>query len=277
MTARPLVIYHGSCPDGFTAAWCFWRKYRDGADYHPGVYQKDPPPVEGRDVYLVDFSYKRPVVEAMLETARSVTLIDHHKSAIEDLEDLKVANFDKYTSLDKSGARLAWEYIFGDQSPPQLLLHVEDRDLWRFSLPHTKELTAYLLSQDYDFWTWEGMMVLDADNLSMVAIEGGAIMRKHSRDVRELVSVLTRRMVIGGYKVPVLNVPYTYGSEACEILAVGELFAAYYYDKPDGREFGLRSAPDGLDVSAVAIGYGGGGHRHASGFRVSRNHPLACS
>ena len=36
---RPLVIYHGNCADGFSAAWCFWRKYGTGADYVAGVYQ----------------------------------------------------------------------------------------------------------------------------------------------------------------------------------------------------------------------------------------------
>ena len=66
MNTRPLVIYHSNCADGFSAAWCFWRKYGTEADYHAGVYQQDPPDVAGRDVYLVDFSYKRPVVEAML-------------------------------------------------------------------------------------------------------------------------------------------------------------------------------------------------------------------
>ncbi|MCB2070021.1 MAG: hypothetical protein KDF67_10500 [Ottowia sp.] len=66
---RPIVIYHGNCADGFSAAWCFWRKYGTGADYVAGVYQKDPPDVTGRDVYLVDFSYKRAVVEQMLKAA----------------------------------------------------------------------------------------------------------------------------------------------------------------------------------------------------------------
>ena len=65
---RPLVIYHGNCADGFSAAWCFWRKYGEGADYVAGVYQQSPPDVAGRDVYLVDFSYKRDV---LLEMAKS--------------------------------------------------------------------------------------------------------------------------------------------------------------------------------------------------------------
>ena len=45
---KPMVIYHGNCADGFSAAWCFWRKYGDGADYEAGVYGGDPPDVTGR-------------------------------------------------------------------------------------------------------------------------------------------------------------------------------------------------------------------------------------
>jgi len=85
---KPIVIYHGKCADGFSAAWCFWDKYGDQYDYHAGVYGKEPPDVTDRLVFLVDFSYKRAVVEQMIKQAKSVTLIDHHKTAIEDLADL---------------------------------------------------------------------------------------------------------------------------------------------------------------------------------------------
>ena len=90
-STRPLVIYHGNCADGFSAAWCFWDAYKDGYEYYPGEYQKAPPDVTGRVVYLVDFSYKSFVIEQMLETAQCIIVIDHHKSAIEDLE-----AFEKY-------------------------------------------------------------------------------------------------------------------------------------------------------------------------------------
>ena len=46
-------------------------------------------------------------------------------------------------------------------------------------------------------------------------------------------------------------------------------FAATYFDTGNIREFSLRSSPDGVDVSLVAEMYGGGGHKHASGFRIS--------
>lgn len=45
-------------------------------------------------------------------------------------------------------------------------------------------------------------------------------------------------------------------------------FAACYWDTPKGRTFSLRSIGD-FDVSAVAAGYGGGGHRNAAGFTLA--------
>ncbi len=63
MTAnrRPmLVIYHGGCPDGFTAAWVVHKVYPE-AEFYPGVYGQAPPDVAGRDVILVDFSSASPM------------------------------------------------------------------------------------------------------------------------------------------------------------------------------------------------------------------------
>lgn len=62
---------------------------------------------------------------------------------------------------------------------------------------------------------------------------------------------------------------YQYGSDMCSLLAKGEPFAAYYYDKPTHREFGLRSEPGSINVSEIAQMYGGGGHANASGFHRS--------
>ena len=65
---NPLCIYHGLCADGFTAAWVVWKFYGEGhVDFHPGTHGDPPPEVDGREVYLVDFSYPRPVIEAMVE------------------------------------------------------------------------------------------------------------------------------------------------------------------------------------------------------------------
>lgn len=45
-------------------------------------------------------------------------------------------------------------------------------------------------------------------------------------------------------------------------------FAAIYVDLPDGRKFSLRSSPNGVDVSKIAVQFGGGGHARAASFKV---------
>ena len=267
---KPLVIYHGNCADGVGAAWVFKRFGDREYDFHAGVYQNPPPDVDGREVYLVDFSYKRAVVEQMRERATRIVLIDHHKTAIEDLAPLIESRaIESLTSLDHSGAILAWQWFNGNglhDTAPKLLHHIEDRDLWRFALPGTREIQANVFSHPYDFAVWDELIERPVDEL---IAEGRAIERKHFKDIDELTQVVTRRMVIGGHNVPVANLPYIHVSDAAHQLAKGEPFAACYWDTPKGRVFGLRSSDAGLDVSEVAKQYGGGGHRNSAGFTVN--------
>ncbi|MNP33859.1 hypothetical protein D3C76_1271210 [compost metagenome] len=143
--------------------------------------------------------------------------------------------------------------------------------MWLFKLEGTREIQANLFSYPYDFEVWDKLMA--ADVLSLVS-DGAAIERKHHKDIAELVGVTKRRQMIGGYDVPVASLPYTLTSDAGALMAQGEPFAACYWDTPTGRTYSLRSTDDGIDVSEIASQYGGGGHRNASGFRVSFDHCL---
>jgi oligoribonuclease NrnB/cAMP/cGMP phosphodiesterase (DHH superfamily) len=275
---QKLCIYHGNCADGFTAAWVVRRAIGADSIFHAGVYQDAPPDVIGKDVFIVDFSYKRDVLEGMAAKARSITILDHHRTAAEDLRGLPQPP-DWYTAggmpfagvtalfdMDRSGAGIAWDYFFPDMPRPAIINHVEDRDLWRFALRKTREIQASIFAYPYDWKAWDYLMAADPEQL---AIEGEAIERKHFKDIRELVGVVTRRMNIGGYNVPIANLPYTLTSDAGHLLAKGEPFAGCYWDTPKGRVFSLRSTDEGLDVAEIAKQYGGGGHRNASGFRLS--------
>lgn len=280
---KPIVIYHGNCADGFTAAWCFWRKFKDTYDYFAGVYQEPPPDVTDRTVFLVDFSYKRPVVEEMLAKAKAITLIDHHKSSMDDLwplieEKIRAGDENRlgwYCDGKRSGARLAWDFLFPHEPPPPLLAHVEDRDLWRFALPNTREIQACLFSYEYDFAQWDRLMASDAAALQGMALEGAAIERKHHKDIAELVRICERRININGFNVAAASLPYTLSSDAGHLMAKGRPFAACYWDTDTARIFSLRSDENGMDVSEIAKTYGGGGHVHAAGFSVPRDHELA--
>lgn len=295
---KPLCIYHGNCADGFTAAWVVNRFFNGEVDLHAGVYQTPPPDTTGRYVILVDFSYKRPVLLELAKRSEGVLVLDHHKSAAEDLagndsdftdfrayeglkswqrflencgqdrmENIPVGRIYTYFDMERSGAGLAWDFFFPDTPRPALINHVEDRDLWRFAIPGTREVQANIFSHPYDLNVWDALMLADPSKL---IDEGRAIERKHFKDVNELIGVVTRRMVIGGHNVPIANLPYIHVSDAAHALAAkGEPFAGCYWDTPKGRVFGLRSTDAGVDVSEVAKQYGGGGHRNAAGFTVS--------
>lgn len=259
-----VCIYHSNCADGFGAAWAVWKALGNKAYYHAGVYQSPPPDVINKQVILVDFSYKRSVMEWVIAQAKSVLILDHHKTAIEDLEGLEGMNSN--FSLEKSGAMLAWEHFHPSKEPPQLIKHIQDRDLWKFELEGTREIQAAVFSYPYTFAAWEKLMTMD---ISQLRQEGEAIERKHFKDIDELLKVTTRRMNIAGYNVPVANLPYIHSSDAGHKLGEKEPFAACYMDNPDGRVFSLRSRPDGVDVSEIAKQFGGGGHKNAAGFKVT--------
>lgn len=305
---NPLVIYHKNCADGFSAAWVFHHMQsilETTFDFHPGVYGEKLPDVADRVVYMVDFSYKRDAVIQMCKLANIVVLIDHHKTAIDDLSWLidegspeHQSNFDWYVDLERSGATLAWDYWakhigheFDIPDRPVLLGHIEDRDLWRFKLPNTREINANVFSFEYTFRNWDRLMRAGHSELLQMTVAGAAIERKHHKDIAELAEFCIRYMDFeaAGYRViPVASLPYTLSSDAGRVLIEladkagmlggrvdSEVFAACYMDTADSRVFSLRSLPNGADVSAIAKVYGGGGHRNAAGFKVPRSHILA--
>lgn len=299
-----LCIYHGNCADGFGAA-CVVRHYFGAkAQFHAATYGQEPPDVTGKHVFVVDFSYPYDVLSAMGWKARSITVLDHHKTAAADLARFaqfhtdapdddsfnmhwKMAMLDAQSQnapriatcfdMQRSGARLAWDFFYPHGHRPALLAHIEDRDLWRFALPGTREIQSALFSYPYEFDVWMPLIFATQDFVEVKRLwdEGIAIERKHQKDVAELVQVCQRRMTIAGYDVPVASLPYTLTSDAGALMAQGEHFAACYWDTQDCRSFSLRSNDGGADVSAIAQRYGGGGHRNASGFRVPRDHELA--
>ncbi|MFP4247877.1 MAG: hypothetical protein ACLFQ1_11950 [Halochromatium sp.] len=267
---HPLCIYHSDCLDGFSGAWVVDMAHaQTGLELYPGVHHQPPPEVRGREVILVDFSYKRDLLLAMADAAEHILILDHHASAQADLIDLP-ANVVTVFDMERCGAMIAWGHYFPDRRPPRLLEHVQDRDLWRFELPGTREITATLDSYPFSLIEWGRLMGEDPEALRE---EGIPILRQRDKDVQKLVETLAYRSRIAGHEVPVINAPGQYSSEIGALLCRGEPFAACYHDTPNGRRFSLRSDADGLDVSWIAAQFGGGGHPRAAGFLLEQRPP----
>ena len=261
--SKPHILFHAQCADGFGGAFAAWKALGDGAEYVPVQYG-DPAPDLPADapLTLVDFSYDRETILALAERHPSIVVLDHHKTAQEALTGLDFAVFD----MDKSGAVLAWEHFHPGRRVPSLLEYVQDRDLWRFALPMSREVSAAIWSYPMDFEVWGSFHV------ARLAREGETILRYMEQQAAMICSQAFLDE-IGGYGVPVVNATSLWSEVGEELLRLhpDAPFAASYYDTGSGvRKWSLRSVGD-FDVSAVAKQFGGGGHRNAAGFVTARS------
>ena len=286
---KPLIIYHDNCADGFGAAWAAWFKFRDTAEYLPMNYNNKrvelhdghlnfPASLAGRDVFILDFSFKPDVMDAMLKVANYVTWIDHHKTAFEDY------NFDptmRHEATDPelnwtyvldpnhSGCVLAWRHFNPGLVMPIGLDYIEDRDLWKWRMPKTRDFATGLRSEPFSFERFNRVMWLPD-----IAIDVGQSMNKLFD--QQLADVTKRPMPVDLYDVDdvmhgglCVNCTPNFSSEAGNILAKkSETFGMTWVLSDDGHvNVSLRSIGE-FDVSKIARNYGGGGHRNASGFSV---------
>lgn len=283
---KPLVIYHGpSCLDGMAAAWVAWKNFGDEAEYVVGKYQeKMDVSFKDRKVYLLDFSFKRDVMIEVLGEASEVIVLDHHKSALEDLEGLDIL-FDNFhishSTTDLSGAVIAWLYFYDHLPVPSLLKHIQDRDLWCFNIEGTRELTSALFAKELTFKDLDNYVSVNA--VEKLYDEGALLLAAHQKQVKLCIKTCYREVSLNicgkiHYNVPFINCPPNLASDVGNIVAETHPFVMTYYDAADYRSFSLRSSKDCMifeDVSELCKCFGGGGHLHAAGFKVDRKHWLA--
>lgn len=259
-SAPDVVLYHAECLDGFGAAWAIWKKF-PSATFTPVKHGLPPPTgLAGKKIVIADFSYPRPVLEAMAQEAAGLLVLDHHVTAEQALAGLPYTHFDQ----KKSGAVIAWEWAH--QKPAHwLLLHVQDKDLWTWALPGSREVNAALSSHPHDFRLW------DRFTEETLIAEGRAILRyEHEmvgKLVKELVMVKFQGQTVPAVQSAILN------SQIGEQLSGRHPFVIIWHDRDGRRYFSLRSREDGPDVEAIARQHDGGGHTHAAGFSV----PLGAS
>jgi oligoribonuclease NrnB/cAMP/cGMP phosphodiesterase (DHH superfamily) len=261
--ANAAVLYHGNCYDGFGSAFSAWKKLGNSAVYYPVAYNAPVPDISTFDtVYIVDFSYPKDVMEKIADQVKKLVIIDHHKTAQQNLQDFSRPNAEKIFDMNKSGAYLTWEYFHPNTEIPQLIKHISDRDLWQFKLPGSHDIHKALVSHPMDFELWDNF---DVETLKA---DGKICGRLHDQLVQNICKkpFLFR---LGEYTIPVVNTSMAW-SEVGETLYKNKAdapFVASFTVYGDKIMWSLRSVGD-FDVSAVAEKFGGGGHKNAAGFKT---------
>jgi hypothetical protein len=270
------LVFHAGCPDGFGAAWAAWRVWGDDAHYIPRGHEDpfDPNRFEGAIVVLADISVPNGPLRALADVAAEVVVLDHHLTAqnhfssdpgVENVmvERGHVVHFD----LNHSGAVLSWNHFHPEEPPPDLLLYVEDQDLWSWKLPRSEEVNAAIGSYPREFDVWSQLAERPIESL---AEEGAPIVRANQVEVKRALNN-AHPICIGSERVEAVNALHqraAIGHELAKRARYGKAWGLVY--RVSGTQVDCSIYSTGaLDVSAVATRFGGGGHRNASGFNVS--------
>lgn len=270
------VIYHHPCPDGLAGALAADLYFNSNKNiiYYPTNHGTMPPnDITGKNVLIVDFSYKKDIINKILKQVNKLLIIDHHKSAMEDLKDIDDSN--KIFNMNYSGAMLAWKYFFNDKEPPMLYKYIQDRDIWTNKMPLINEFVAYFNTIKLEFDEYKKF--LDDEIFIKLISEKGTIYNELNKS---MINNISEQFHVKFMKIKEQFCFVAYinsnvfkselGSIAFSKFDLIDFSAVYNVkDWSSTTTFSLRSTNDHMDVSKISFSLGGGGHRNASGIELS--------
>lgn len=271
---KPLVIYHGrNCPDGFASALAAWLYYEGQAEFvgldHGDIKSMDDlPPLAGRAVYILDFSFSPEILRSIDERAAKLVMLDHHKSAADKLTGFScrcgVVHFD----MHKSGARLAWEFFHPEQPVPDLVRFVEDRDIWVWQYAESAGFLAALDMEPFNFERWNEIASFDAMQLA-IYVERGRAMDDKFNKLAAGIAEGAQTLTFNGVSGLMVNAPGVFHSVVGDMLSSqsGTFALMWSVDKSGVIKAGLRSQR-AFNCIPLAESMRGGGHAQACGFKM---------
>lgn len=255
-----IVIYHANCTDGFGACYSAWKLLGNRCEYIACSHGEEPPDVKGKKVAILDFSFDNATTKKMIEQADGLVVIDHHKSAVVELHDISNTIFD----MKKSGAMLAWEFFHPGKEPPKFIQYIQDRDLWKWELPYSKEFAAAFDMVPFEFEEFEKF---EDDSVFDDAVKRGSYVLAYSKTVVKKVCEKASKRTFGGMQVLVVNASHWMSEIGANLAKDCDFAMIWYYDHHDRHyRCSLRAFHDTIDVSEISKKFGGGGHRKAAGF-----------
>lgn len=275
-------FYHSSDLDGHCSGAIVKFKYPDCEMF--GIDYGDEFPWEqikkGETVFMVDFGLQ-PFVPNMVKLFNKCHLIwiDHHKSAIQEYEDVQL-NEGLYIvgarchDNSQAGCELTWEYLF-ETEPPRSVKLLSQYDVWNHEDPDTLPFQFGLRQYEThpnEQNLWKGLFEVEGLNsLDRIIYEGNIILNYQGLENRKYASACAFETELDGLKCIAIN----------KMLTNSQIFdSVWCQEKYDAMlTFGFRkgqwtvslySDKENVDVSIVAKNRGGGGHKGAAGFQCNK-------
>ena len=273
---KKICFYHAGCPDGFGAVWSVQGAWGERGHFVARSHDDRARMAECEDALIafVDIAPSKDELQELAGVADQIVILDHHVTARDRLagdvslvNELEAEGHILHFDLGHSGAVLAWQHFRPDEEIPELLRYVEDQDLWNWALPDSDAVNAAIASYPREFEIWNR---LASESIEILVEQGKPILRANRMEVQRRLDH-ARPVAIGTRRIEAVNASTNrsqIGHELAQRAQYGEPWGLVY--RVEGAEvYGTLYSIGDLDVSQVALEYGGGGHKNASGFRVS--------
>jgi len=293
---RSLIIYHKNCPDGFMSL-VICKKALKSIDIEHDVPSSTTISYEyeNRNIIIVDVAYNPKVIQTLLDSCKSLLLIDHHVTYHNELQKIRDAKFTYVYHVNKSGCLLTWEYFFPKTQIPLSIRYISDDDTGTWAMKHTLYFVAALsvkyeinksnikkwcrLFNDKEAKKLEilGKVYTEYTNFLLKAKSRNFATMKFpsSEALKQYPALKTIIKSENALDVTVHNGScpnttaigkYILNKTKCDIC-----FIYSYHIMDDKYWISMRSTD--VDVSQIAQVFGGGGHKYAAAFSLT-NYPI---
>ena len=203
-------------------------------------------------------------------------MVDHHKTAREELVDLPT-NVEVKFDMNKSGATMSWEF-FHNEEPPKLLQYIEDRDIWKWTMEESREFSEGLSAalEDNNLEDFDRLFKEGEEGIERMKYEGRILLKAKNNKLDALVNKISKYTEdyladINGKTMIVVNFadPVDVSDLGNKIVKTTGYPAAMYYIENREGKLSFRSDEKAGPIDHIARSLGGGGHPMASGASVS--------
>ena len=243
-----MIISHANCMDGLVATWLANKVLNLPEDQIIFmIYDEDKieeflrsEKAKDQDIYMLDFSFKKDKLLTLAQQAKSIVILDHHKTAEQELKEgerLYPNHVKVIFDMTKSGCKLAYEYfkkelsyIFWENTPSIRLFidYVEDRDLWNWKLPNSRLYNLALRSYELfgsDITINQSFQTLDEIAKITVGemVTIGANLERYQNQLIKQALKSTAEVIIEGHVILVVNsclFQSEIGEQLCKIIFV---------------------------------------------------------
>lgn len=272
-----LVIYHGGCPDGVASASVIYSVLEDKATYLAGSYGKsifdEFDNLNGKTIIFADFSYPTELMTTILDQAEFVVMLDHHKSALLDLEQvLNTAHVYSHCSIEYCGASLAWDFFRKGEKTPEFIKYIEDGDLYTFQLPNARNIVKGIHASLDQEATKNCIYLFDhyfAQKVEQFAFIGEKLLVEANRHSSFIIKKGRQTVTAFGHTFPLVNANQEHVNLIGETLIAEPTvpFVMIYNLLSDGVKVSVRSNAEKVDSAVILKQFcrSSGGHHSAAG------------